>query len=240
MHTIQAYHEDTYRFEDQAKIIYADRDEKGDFLLLDKTIFYPQGGGQPSDEGDITVEGFGMPINHVRIIDGQIRHYTDRECKKNVGKNAILKIDQEKRLFNARSHTSGHLISSVVEQQYPNYKAIKGHHFPGQCYVEFYIQDKIPQEVDLDALNDSIKNAIAKDLTIETLMILGKNIAQFCPDLPYSIPNSESLRLVRIATYDYQPCAGTHVAKISELEGLILTTQKLRHNSLKIKYLVRG
>jgi Ser-tRNA(Ala) deacylase AlaX len=57
MQTLLSYFEDTYKFEDHASVVASNKDEFGYFLVLNQTIFYPQGGGQPSDQGLIEVGG---------------------------------------------------------------------------------------------------------------------------------------------------------------------------------------
>lgn len=63
-----SYFEDTYKFEDTAVIKANGKDENGDFLILNQTIFYPQGGGQPSDRGTIAVDGVVVPIHSVKYV----------------------------------------------------------------------------------------------------------------------------------------------------------------------------
>ena len=67
MSTVLAYLEDTYKFTDKAHFEYVANDERGYYCVLDSTIFYPQGGGQPSDIGSIEVKGVSAS-NHFRKL----------------------------------------------------------------------------------------------------------------------------------------------------------------------------
>lgn len=239
--TIKTYLNDTYLFVDYGKVIHTGIDDKGYFLILDKTIFYPQGGGQPSDQGHLEIDGVSFDIYDVRIVDNQIRHYSAQDCKELLGKNTKLIIDQEKRLLHAKLHTSGHLLSNIVEKEYTQdkgtqYKAVKGHHFPGECYVEFSGNDQLAQELDLDLLNNIVNDYIKQDLKLESFYIAGDELSGYCPNLPYSIPKTERVRLIKMSPFDYQPCGGTHVKSSLELQGLYFTKQKLKGNNLKISY----
>lgn len=236
MQTIKAYLEDTYCFAGHGEVIHTGVDDKGHFFILDKTIFYPQGGGQPSDQGYLESDGTGLDVSHVRMIDNQIRHYSTQDCKELLGKSPKLIIDHEKRLLHAKLHTSGHLISNIIEKDHPKYKAIKGHHFPGKCYVEFSTNDQSSQELDLNTLNSAINDAIENDLILESIYITGNELPNYCPNLPYSIPKTENVRLIKMSPFDYQPCGGTHVKSSLELKGLSITKQKLKGNNLKISY----
>lgn len=236
MQTLKTYLNDTYCYTHNGKIIHTDCDERGQFVILDQTIFYPQGGGQPSDQGYMDADGTRFEISHVRTVNDQIRHYTTLDCTEHIGKEVKLKINPEKRLCHAKLHTSGHLISNIVESLYPTYHAIKGHHFPGECYVEFSLMSESPQAIDLNTLNGLVQHQIENNLTMEYIEIEGKDLPHYCPHLPYTLPKTESIRLIKIGPFGFQPCGGTHVKTSAELKGLSLTKQKLKGTSLKIYY----
>src|SRR5262245_12970008 len=137
METKRAYFEDTYLFETQALITASGQDENGHYLILDQTIFYPQGGGQPSDQGTLQGNNFQISIHHVKAMEHEIRHYTNQNYRQWVENEVKCIINQELRLLHAKLHTAGHFIRGIVESNYPDWRAVKGHHFPEQCYVEF-------------------------------------------------------------------------------------------------------
>ena len=239
MTSIPAYYEDTYRFSDKAVVESLGKDDKGCFIVLDKTIFYPQGGGQPADIGYLNFNELEIPIQAVKMHDKQIRHYTNTEYPEIVGHPVILNIDQNRRVLHAKLHTSGHLISNIIETVYPHCKAIKGHHFPGECYVEFIVKNnnKI-QELDLSLLNQKINELINQNLKTQNKYITTEQLTTLCPNLPYSIPQGQSVRLLRIESFEYQPCGGTHINSLSELKGLQLTKHRIKGDSIKVNYLI--
>jgi Ser-tRNA(Ala) deacylase AlaX len=79
------------------------------------------------DKGYLEIDSTRLDVSNVRMIDNQIRHYSTQDCKELLGKSPKLIIDYEKRLLHAKLHTSGHLISNIIERDHPKYKAIKGH-----------------------------------------------------------------------------------------------------------------
>jgi Ser-tRNA(Ala) deacylase AlaX len=136
------YLNDTYMFEGEAKILKFDQDTKGKFVVLDQTIFYAQGGGQPCDFGIIDSQELSLNINFVSFNNGLVQHYFKDEIDQNkldnlIGRNVSLKIDSERRIINAKSHTSGHLLASIVEKLDKELVGMKGYHFPEGPYVEF-------------------------------------------------------------------------------------------------------
>jgi alanyl-tRNA synthetase len=236
MTTYPAYFEDTYKFTDSARITKAAKDEQGNFIVLNQTIFYPQGGGQPSDQGSIEIGEISIPIHSVKSVEQEIRHYTDEDYSHLIEQEGMCILDQGLRLLNARLHTAGHLISNVIEASYPQWVAQKGHHFPEQCYVEFVDQSWAGENISLVWVHKEIEKAIAMDLVIQKDQMTGDKFQEWCPNLPYSVPKEQSLRVVRIGDFPFSPCGGTHVRSLKELNGLKITKHKIKKNILKIYY----
>jgi alanyl-tRNA synthetase len=164
--TAQLYLENTYLFESEARVLGHDTDDKGAYILPDQTIFYPQGGGQPSDRGKIIGDGFELIVSDVRQVENEIRHYIDTSyCDYSISEKYAVKciIDKDRRLLNSRCHTAGHLLGNVVESKYPELKAQKCHAFPGEAYIEFQ-GSEMPNA---ESLSEALQNAIAKNLETE-------------------------------------------------------------------------
>ncbi|MBS0185613.1 MAG: hypothetical protein JSS34_04645 [Proteobacteria bacterium] len=233
-----SYDED-FNFSKKIDIEDFKKDEKGYYLLLNQTPFYPQGGGQPSDQGWLITEKREIPIISVRIGENEIRHYTDQYYDDVIGEKAICKIDLEKRDFHSKLHTAGHFISNIIEEIYPAFKALKGHHFPGECYVEFSCKNEFNLEIiDLNLITQKITQLISDDKPVRTMHIKSSQLSEICPDLPFKIPESSSVRLVSIGEYPYQPCGGTHVKGTSCLKGLSITKMKIKNMTLKVYYTI--
>ncbi len=101
MATKLVYLDDTYKFTDQAQVEYLANDERGQYCVLDQTIFYPQGGGQPSDTGFFEAKAVQMPISFVCFVEGEVRHYGDfSEGLLEKGDEVLLLVDEVRRLTN--------------------------------------------------------------------------------------------------------------------------------------------
>jgi len=98
-----SYYDDIYKM--QVSILSTGRDDRGNYIVFNETIFYPQGGGQACDKGTITIDGTTLEITHVAKISSEIRHYTNAQPKE--GQTAEIAIDQELRLFNSKLHSGG-------------------------------------------------------------------------------------------------------------------------------------
>lgn len=236
MTTYPSYFEDTYKFNDSARITRTAKDEQGHFIVLNQTIFYPQGGGQPSDQGTIQVENTVIPIHSVKSVEHEIRHYTDQDYTHLIGEEGACLLDQELRLLHARLHTAGHFISNVIERSYPQWVAVKGHHFPEQCYVEFADQSWAVENISLMWVNQEIEKMITQDFAIHKDQMTGDKLQELCPNLPFRVPQEQTLRVIRIGDLPFSPCGGTHVKSLNELKGLKITKHKIKKNTLKIYY----
>ncbi len=236
MTTHLLYFDDTYKFNDHAVIVACNKDDHGYFLILNQTLFYPQGGGQPSDHGRIEVGDHIIPIAKVKSMGNEIRHYTDQDYSHLMGQTGTCFLDQEARLLHARLHTSGHLISNVIESLFPQWGAVKGHHFPDECYVEFHTKRNSLEDIPIESINKEIEQYIEKDWLISMDQVSGEKLQVLCPNITYSVPSDQPIRLIRIGDFPFSPCGGTHVKSLKELKGLEITRSKVKKNVMKIYY----
>ncbi len=108
-------------------------------VLLDHTLFHPQGGGQPNDSGKLIGPGGIFTVNGLRIEEGRIIHLgsmaeggtleTDQEVE--------MEVDEAPRRINARVHSAGHLLDVAMRRIGFEHKPGKGYHYPVGAYVEY-------------------------------------------------------------------------------------------------------
>lgn len=187
------YWDDTYLMRHQAKITVIGNDENGDYLRLDETIFHPQGGGQPSDEGTINSTKV-TKLKDLRDIN-EINHYVEDISQFSVGDIVSLEIDQEKRLECAALHTAGHITAGILRTVNHYKEQISANHFPNQSKVEFKLEGNI-SKTNLEENANMIINA-AKRITQE-----------------YS---DTGLRCINIDGLWTESCSGTHLNNTSEI-----------------------
>lgn len=240
MKTQQTYLEDTYKVETNSKILQVLAFQNASAIISESTIFYPQGGGQASDLGTISCNGKKIPIHKVVWVEGEIYHLTHlphAECQGLVGTTCSMTIDSERRIVNAKLHSSGHLIDDILKTYFPDLRIVKGHHFPGEAYVscEGKIEDT---DVLLSEVNRHIQNAVASKIPIVHRTVEGNELLEILSTLPYSVPTDKPLRVLTIGTASPVPCGGTHVNNTSELDGLKITKIKNKAGMLKFSYKV--
>ena len=126
------YFENTYCFSSSAILLEILSLEDGKIaLVLDATIFYPQGGGQPFDVGIISNDNGKFEVKEVRMKDGVVHHigqFISGNFPPN--QNVQLQIDVPRREFNARIHSAGHVIDVAMENIGIHLVPTKGYHFP--------------------------------------------------------------------------------------------------------------
>lgn len=114
--TEMLYLDDTYLLQERATVLSVTPLEDGTTdIALDRTVFYPQGGGQPCDHGSIATPTGTLAVERVSLDpDGVIHHIGALTGSMEVGQSAELAVDRERRVLSARNHTAGHLIDTAV------------------------------------------------------------------------------------------------------------------------------
>lgn len=231
--TKKLYLQDTYQFDFEGLIQEAEKDEKGLFIILDQTAFYPQGGGQPSDHGLIKNDHFEANVLHVTQHGDQIRHYIEPIATELLAAQKVYGfVDQKRRLTNARYHTAGHLLSNIVEILNPKLKAVKGHSFPFEAYVEFQGNEVI----DVETLQNRMNEAIARDDKTKIFEIDPLGFEKQFYKLPYIIPDNKKFRVMQIGNMSPVPCGGTHLSSIGEIGLIKINKIKNKNSILRVSY----
>jgi alanyl-tRNA synthetase len=197
-------------------------------LILDRTIFYPEGGGQPGDRGTIN----GVPLADVREEGGEILHMVDGGARFAPGP-AELRLDTRRRRDFTVCHTAQHLLSGTI-LRLTGRPTVSMHLGDEICTIDVDAREKqgpmgseLSGEV-LDAIEDSTADAVEANHPI---------IIHFCPPedvtsfpLRKIPPQGEKvIRVVEIAGNDFSPCCGTHVRSTGEIGMLrILGAEKYK------------
>jgi alanyl-tRNA synthetase len=196
-------------------------------VALKETIFYPEGGGQPSDKGFID----DIEVSYVYEEGDTIYHVLESKPK---NKEVLCKLDFERRLDLMQQHTGQHLLSAVFYNSYDGKTA--GFHL-GEDYVTIditipEISNNTIKEIELMA-NQYIYN----NLEVNSFMIEPEDIDKLpLRKLP---PVNESIRIVEIKDVDYSPCCGTHLKSLGEI-GLLKIIKTEKHKGMTRVYFKCG
>ena len=210
--TSEIFRDNPYKKECEAKIL----DFGDNWIILDQTVFYAEGGGQLGDTGLIKAGQQEIQIENTIKENDLIKHIFNSKFDFEIGDNVTCIIDWDRRYKLMKMHTSLHLLCSLV-----NAKVTGGSVGDGKGRLDFNLDFKPNKEELKDNLNDLIQGN--HDITISWISAqeLDKN-----PDLVKTMSvlpprTNGSIRMVRIGdNIDYQPCGGTHVKNTSEI-GLV-------------------
>jgi misacylated tRNA(Ala) deacylase len=205
--------EGNYIKEFDAKVIK----KKDNYIVLDKSAFYPLGGGQPSDTGFIKWEGGEAAVAEVQK-KGIIKHIVKGDVPEG-DVHAVL--DWDKRYAHMKMHTAQHVISGVV------YDMFNARTVGNQIHADHSRVDFSPasfSDEDLKNIEDASNEVIARGSPVK-IYEEGRDSLEARTDplrsnldlIPSSIRN---LRIVEISGFDVCPCAGTHVKSTNELGRL--------------------
>ncbi|HUX41283.1 MAG TPA: alanyl-tRNA editing protein [Rectinemataceae bacterium] len=194
---------------DEAEAVLVDVGAGGRELVLDRTIFYPEGGGQPCDLGSID----GLGLESVLEISGTIIHRLATPLQSAPGTRLRLVLDRGRRRDHTEQHSAQHLLSGFL---YKNH---------GIATISFHLGAE-RSTIDVDA--SEFPESLVEEVESEVNMAIADArpfVVHLCPpedieSLPLRRPppgEEKILRIWEIAGLDFSPCCGTHVASASEL-----------------------
>lgn len=184
-------------------------------VILDKTAFYPQSGGQPADAGILIRGDEQFQVVGVEPGECGIKHTLDRAGLM-PGDRVSGRIDGNRRYRFMRSHTACHVLSSVIFQE--TGAKITGNQIElSRSRVDFSLES-----FDKAKMSEYIEksNGIVRELHPVTTKFLPRTEALLLPDLvrlAMDVPDREMIRIVEIEGVDRQACGGTHVKNTGEI-----------------------
>ncbi len=185
-------------------------------VVLDRTCFYPRGGGQPGDTGE---------INGIRVVDTvkdeeeNIIHILDGEPNFKVGDIVHGRIDWERRYRIMRLHTAIHVISAVLVRNFGNVLFTGSQIYEDRARMDFNLEKL--DELIAKQIEEKTNEAIKLNLPV-TAEIISREDVEKNPSLKRLMDTSKyekftTFRIVRIGDIDMQLDGGTHVRNTSEI-----------------------
>lgn len=176
-------------------------------VVLAATLFHPQGGGQPSDQGCIGEATLVKAMSE----NGEVIHITDRAVPAGT---VILTVNSVVRQLHTRYHSAGHLIAYAGEQS--GWQAVKGNHRPGEGRIVF-IAGNNAQPVTAEEISQRVADMVAADLPRQTSECQGRRQVSW-GDLPATA------------------CGGTHVASTGTTGEVVISKVKQKKGELSVSY----
>ncbi len=205
--TIKLYETDSHMSEFTATVLSSNENGGKYEIILDKTAFFPEGGGQRSDVGTLG----GAHISDVQIFDGTIIHYGDKPLE--VGSSVSGKIDFALRFRNMQHHTGEHIVSGIV------------HSLFGFNNVGFHLGQDVTMDFDGRLSPDDLKKverlaneAVFKNVNVTAEYPSKDALAKI--NYRSKLDLKDNVRIVTVDGYDKCACCAPHIRKTGEI-GII-------------------
>ena len=176
-------------------------------VIVQSTIFHPQGGGQPSDTGWL---GDSQVLRVMQEAE-QVVHYVDRPLEPGL---VVARVDAQRRALHTRLHSAGHLIGNAGERL--GWMPIKAHHWPGEGKITF-IRGQAAQDMDAQTLQQWVNTWIAADY-------------------PRHMTLEDGTREVGFGELPAYACGGTHVQTLGELGQVTILALSEKKGALSVRY----
>lgn len=187
-----------------------------DHAVLDRTAFYPTGGGQPSDRGTLTWDGGEATVTKVTKTEG-VRHFLTGDVPPE-GTTVTGEIDWDRRHKHMRMHTAQHLVSAVVHDLFGAETAGNQIH-ADHSRIDF-ARDGFTDD-ELATVEEEVAGIVDAEIPLEIHTAPRDEVEETIDADRVNlelIPDSvRELRMVRIGDVDVCPCAGTHVRNTGEI-----------------------
>ena len=225
METERLYEKDVHLRTFTAQVLACQAGKHGFDVVLDRTAFYPEGGGQPGDQGTLD----GVAVTDVHTVDGEIVHYLEKPLA--VGATVTGVLDYDRRFALMQQHSGEHIVSGLIFSHYGLHNV--GFHMGRDAVtIDFdgFLTDEQLKTLELEA-----NQAIWADLPVEVLWPDRETLAQ----LPYRSKKviAGAVRLVRMGSVDLCACCGVHVAHTGEIGLIKLLSSQRFHEGVRIEML---
>ncbi|MFP4590359.1 MAG: alanine--tRNA ligase [Halobacteriales archaeon] len=217
--TEKLYYEDQDRYSFEAVVLDCFEREDGYDVVLDQTLFYPEGGGQPADTGSLSTEETSARVRDVQTVDGVIRHRVDEPLE--TGAIVSGRIDRERRRQLMRNHTATHVLLDAARD-------VLGEH----VHQAGARKGVASSRLDLEHFRRIDREEVKRIERIANGTVRANHfVKQSWPDRHEAeadhgfdiyqggIPPGRRIRLIEVGD-DVQACGGTHVSRTGEI-GLI-------------------
>jgi misacylated tRNA(Ala) deacylase len=230
---------DAYRRSFDSTVLEVDREQGR--IALARTAFFPGGGGQPHDIGELTWSGVRAPVTKVRREEGRIWHWLDAPELPAPGVEVLGELDWSRRHLLMRTHTALHILCGVIWSEF-QIPVTGGNMDPGKGRLDFPFEAmsvELGQHVER-RINEEIQRA--REIVVE---FLGRSAADLDESLIRTAANLipreiDPLRVIDIVGLDRQADGGTHVTNTADVGSVAVTgTESKGKGNKRIRIEVR-
>lgn len=216
MTTEKLYYIDSHLFDFEATVLDCRQVEKGWAVILDRTAFFPEGGGQQADTGFIGA----APVRDVQEQGGEILHFCGEALP--VGAHLPCRVEREKRLVRMQNHSGEHIVSGLAHRLFGRENV--GFHMGEDCMtIDFDRELSWQQLMEVETLANE---AVRENLPVLCSFPEGEALEKL--EYRSKLELTENVRIVEIPGIDRCACCAPHVERTGEI-GLIKILDAERH-----------
>lgn len=210
------------------------------YILLDKTVFYPEGGGQVGDVGVLIINGEEYRVLDTVNVGGEIRHVVDKKPSEDVvGAFAHGVIDWDRRYSLMRHHTATHILLSAIRKVLgPHVWQTGASKKPDIAHLDV-THYKLPSEEEVSRIEMLANMVVSRNLEVKAIwMDRGMAEKKYGPIIYQGgvVPGAR-LRLLLVGDWDTEACGGTHVSNTGEVKYIkILSVEKIHDGVIRFMY----
>ena len=216
MTTEKLYYIDSHLLDFEATVLDCRETEKGWAVILDRTAFFPEGGGQPADTGLIGA----VPVTDVQERAGEILHFCGEELP--VGAHLPCRVEREQRLTRMQNHSGEHIVSGLAHKLY-GCENVGFHMGEDFMTIDFDRELSWQQLMEIETL----ANWAVRD-NLPVLCSFPEGEALQALEYRSKLDLTENVRIVEIPGIDRCACCAPHVERTGEI-GLIKILDAERH-----------
>ncbi len=226
-----AFDSDPYRTELTVAVLRVAEHAGRTYVVLDDTILYPEGGGQPADHGWIGAAA----VVDVRRCGEEIRHYLDGPPDDGT---AVLRLDWERRFDHMQQHTAQHLITALAADEL-GWQTTSFH--LGATVSDIELDAPDIADDDLHRLEEQVAEHIRQARPVTSRRVAPETF-QSLEVRTRGLPRGHrgDIRLVEIDGVDCNTCGGTHVASTAEIESVVLLGTESMRGGTRLHWIAGG
>ena len=225
MATEKLYYQDAHQAAFEARVVSCQPGKHGYDVVLDRTCFYPEGGGQPGDTGFLS----GVRVTDTHERDGKIVHFCEQPLA--VGQIVEGQIDYGRRFEFMQLHSGEHILSGVIHRRF-GYENVGFHMGADFVTIDF---NGMLDDAQLAMLEREANEAVWQDLPVEVTYPSPEELKT----IPYRSKKelTGQVRIVTVPGYDICACCGTHVSRTGEIGPIRIFSCVKFHDGVRLEIL---
>jgi alanyl-tRNA synthetase len=234
--TTKIFYDNSYLKSCESLVLKFVREGSKGYLVLDKTIFHPQGGGQPSDIGCITGSIGKMDVKKVMEKGNVIVHWGKVEGDFVENETVKCELSWPERFYNMRAHTAGHILDYALLKVWgEQVTTVSANHGPNS-FIEY--KGNFSKNLDVNKVVKVANEIVNEGRNVKSYYVQKEMINRFIFNAPNleRVPDLKVYRIVEIENVNAMPCGGTHVSNTKEIGEIKIDRIEECASTFKIFY----